>query len=146
MNFFLGSVSYQYGFCRKSTFWFIIILQVITIFSLSGFANADNSSPFTSVPINPEWTSYNNNQLFNNQTPYGGVMPLPFDTSQISAREIGVTKAEDLPSSFDLRTIGQVTSVKDQKPFGTCWAFGALGSLESYLLPTDNHDFSEKIW
>ena len=38
-----------------------------------------------------------------------------------------------LPSSYDLRTLGYVTPVKNQNPYGTCWAFGSLGALESAL-------------
>lgn len=40
-------------------------------------------------------------------------------------------KAEDLPSSFDSRESGVVTSIKDQGVTGSCWAFGALKSLEA---------------
>lgn len=47
------------------------------------------------------------------------------------------------PPAYDLRTKGKVSSVKDQSPFGTCWAFAALGSLESNLLPDEVWDFSE---
>ena len=39
------------------------------------------------------------------------------------------------PSSFDLRGAGKVSPVRDQSPYGTCWTFAALGSLESCLLP-----------
>jgi C1A family cysteine protease len=47
------------------------------------------------------------------------------------------------PSSFDLRTLGRVSPVKDQRPLGTCWAFAAYGSMESCLLPGELRDFSE---
>jgi C1A family cysteine protease len=52
-----------------------------------------------------------------------------------------------LPSSFgatfDLRPLGRVSPVKDQDPYATCWAFAALGALESRLLPAEHWDFSE---
>ncbi|MGN0151440.1 MAG: lectin like domain-containing protein [Wujia sp.] len=39
-----------------------------------------------------------------------------------------------IPSSYDSRDAGYVTSVKDQQPYGTCWAFSALGAGEASLL------------
>jgi C1A family cysteine protease len=47
------------------------------------------------------------------------------------------------PATYDLRTLGKVTSVKNQNPYGTCWAFASCGSLESCLLPGETQDFSE---
>jgi C1A family cysteine protease len=38
-----------------------------------------------------------------------------------------------LPAVYDLRALGRVTAVRDQGNCGDCWAFGALGSLESWL-------------
>lgn len=41
---------------------------------------------------------------------------------------------DDLPTRFDLRDQGAVTSVKFQNPWGSCWTFGTLASLESNVL------------
>jgi len=51
--------------------------------------------------------------------------------------------AEIFPATYDLRTLGKVSPVERQAPCGTCWTFGALGALESYLLPNSTTQFSE---
>lgn len=63
------------------------------------------------LPLAPDWLEYT----------YGADTPSMFGES-------------DLPASFDLRAEGMATGVKDQTPFNACWAFGALGSLESNAL------------
>jgi C1A family cysteine protease len=72
-----------------------------------------------------------------------GLLPDPVDLSY--ARALTRTRALDgaYPASFDLRATGKVTSVKNQNPYGTCWTFASLGSLESCLMPGQNLDFSE---
>ncbi|HVN73244.1 MAG TPA: lectin like domain-containing protein, partial [Methanoregula sp.] len=47
------------------------------------------------------------------------------------------------PSSYDLRTLGKVSPVKDQGGSGSCWAFASISSLESSFLPGESWDFSE---
>jgi len=50
------------------------------------------------------------------------------------------------PSRYDLRDYGDVTTVKNQGGYGTCWAFATFASLESSLLKASNTwtDFSER--
>ena len=50
---------------------------------------------------------------------------------------------EVIPTSYDLRALGKITTVKDQESYGACWSFATLGSLESSLLPGESWDLSE---
>ncbi len=79
------------------------------------------------------------------------------DTSYFEPDETEMRSlAEEMPASFDLRTVGagRVTPVKLQNPFGTCWGFSVIAAAESSILskyaaygqelaPTDL-DLSEK--
>ena len=75
-----------------------------------------------------------------------GLIPPPLDLSHIRASEsrlIPLLMQEHLPAVYDLRSQGKVTPVKAQGRTGSCWAFSAIASLESYLLPGETRDFSE---
>ena len=41
---------------------------------------------------------------------------------------------DTLPSSYDSRNYNYVTSVKNQNPYGSCWAHAAMASVESYMI------------
>lgn len=83
-----------------------------------------------------------------------GVIDSPASVRQVLQAErpqaqSGLSRAvSSLPSSYDARNYGMVTSVKNQDQFGTCWAFGAVASAECSILKqgfetTDSLDLSE---
>ncbi|XP_050296022.1 procathepsin L-like [Anthonomus grandis grandis] len=60
-----------------------------------------------------------------------------FQKRDLSSRSNRTTR--QVPAYVDWRNTGAVTSVKDQKDCASCWAFSAVGSLESqYFLRTGN--------
>jgi C1A family cysteine protease len=93
-----------------------------------------------------------------------GYIPSPVDLSHLKgvkvswaavetqAAEEGMDLTEEtadiqvngLPATYDLRALDRVTGVRDQGSCGACWAFATYGSLESFLLPSQTWDFSEK--
>lgn len=97
------------------------------------------------APENPKFTRYLNNKNYTQSAPsqseyQTGFVPTPVDLSHLSDVSAGHVSA---PAYYDLRTLNRVTDVRDQGHEGTCWAFATYASLESYLLPEENRDFSE---
>ena len=77
----------------------------------------------------------------------------PEDLSDDIDSDIGEKSENDslskvsLPSNYDARSHGQVSPVRNQGQYSTCWAFAMIGSLESSLLSQhimSNPDLSEK--
>ena len=46
----------------------------------------------------------------------------------------GASTQSTLPSAYDSREYGYITSVKNQNPYGSCWAHAAMASVESYMI------------
>jgi C1A family cysteine protease len=98
------------------------------------------------MPVYSQNVSITGNQTNEKKYATGYIVPFPNDPSIKNKGEqitvSGYQPLTSLPSIYDLRP-NKVTSVKNQNPAGTCWAFATYGSLESYLMPNENWDFSE---
>ncbi|MBU4201425.1 MAG: hypothetical protein KKG09_10500 [Verrucomicrobia bacterium] len=112
-------------------------------------------------PLNPEFLQYQEQlrtKTLTTRTADGhglGYIPAPFKLPQPAASlpvpqgktqappEASPRRVKALPSSYDLRTYGKMSSVQDQGAEGNCWTFATFGSLESCLLTAESWDFSE---
>ena len=85
---------------------------------------------------------YGNDTLFLNDTNYPTTIKEKGMEIELINNTINVT---NLPSHYDSRDWGWVSSVKDQGEMGSCWTFGNCGALESTLLKETGieYDFSE---
>lgn len=55
------------------------------------------------------------------------------EVDRVHNDEEEIAFANTLPSAYDARDNGWITSVKNQNPFGTCWAFSSINLLEASL-------------
>ncbi len=83
-----------------------------------------------------------NDTVFLNDTDY--ITLVDEIGAQITLNKSNIT-IKDLPSKFDARDYGWVSSVKNQGNMGACWTFGTCGALEAALLKATGieYDFSE---
>jgi len=95
------------------------------------------------APRNPDFMAYRKDLP---KTSYG-YRPPPVDLSHLDQLPVkGLPTPRALPSSFDWRDSGNVTSVKNQNPCGNCWIFGTTTVLESAVLINESveYDLSEQ--
>jgi C1A family cysteine protease len=101
------------------------------------------------APVNPHFTQYMLNQrlrLVQGLSEDGhalSYLPSPLKLPSVKPTKVLTETADTLPATFDLRTVGGVTPVKDQGSCGSCWAFAVYGSLESFLKYQNN---AHKTW
>ncbi len=97
-------------------------------------------------PLNPAFVAYQHrlrtmspNATFRGLVP-ASVDPQPWTKAALPLGPLALGSSYD--PTYDLRTLGRVTPIRDQNPLNICWVFASLGSLESSLLPSDPEDFS----
>ena len=96
--------------------------------------------------VNPEFLKYKAALQGKASGHPTGLRPSPLNLSHVAPPKLSALKSKAaLPSSFSLVDLGYVTPVRDQDPYGTCWAFASFGSMESELLKKNigNYDLSE---
>lgn len=118
------------------------------VFFLSSGIFAEEDQIVIPAPVNEEFLKYLKEPSLDKWRKYSddgyplGLIPSPHDISYF--KDLPLVKLENLPASYDLRTKGKLTSIKNQGYCGSCWAFATYGSLESFLRPSETWDFSEQ--
>ena len=115
---------------RRTTF-FALPLLAVSLFCTPAIALSSRSAPLA-----PEFLESRGH------TSAGGAgttgyRPGPLDLSHIAGKRVfgkTLSRTATFPVSFDLRSLGRVTPVRDQEMAGTCWAHAALASIESNIL------------
>ena len=133
---------------RQARWSWMAVLCALALVPLTGASPALASRGLGGVaPLNPafvQWDAAGEGRrgVDGSGVRLPGLIPDPSDPSGVG-RGVLAPRGVAYPATFDLRDEGHVTAVKDQSPFGTCWAFAAVSALESALLPGDTLDVSE---
>jgi len=119
-----------------------LIISIFIILLSFGVAQAGD---FGTAPINPEFLQYveqmeeEQDLLTPSSSQYAcGYVPSPLDFSHLVKPEPSLSASGTFPARYDLRDLGYVTPVRNQDPYGTCWAHSAFAAIESNLLKNGN--------
>ena len=132
-----------------------LILTIVAVITLMPFAAFDllcQSDKHTIAPVNPDYLKYleqkNDGTLKTRSSDgYGlGYIPAVIEPDFSDYYRNAPPRSTTFVSVYDLRTLGLVTSVKDQLIDGPCWAFACIGSIESNWLKNGygTYDLSER--
>ena len=122
-----------------------VLLEIINSTISDNYANVNSTENSTVYNINGIYDCENSIFENNSVKTVKSDLLLCLEDQLIVSDSVDVNLIGVLPSSYDLRDLGLVTSVKNQSPGGDCWAFAIYAALESYLLKNEciAYDFSE---
>lgn len=131
-----------------------IVVALLSVMALVGgylILRAQNGSDLPEqASINPNFLKFMDDfrsGRWKNTTDDGiplGYIPAPVRQGPVGAGLVPTISALALPVTYDLRTSGRVTPVRNQASCGSCWTFAALASLESFLMPGEPRNFAEQ--
>jgi len=125
--------------------WSMVALVIIAVVlqGSGGRVDAGVVQPQLAAP-SPEFLHYEASAQSGDGAGDLGLVPSPVDWSYLNGEHVTwLGGVAPLPVSYDLRTQGRMTAVRDQGTSGACWTFATYGSLESNMMPAETLDFSE---
>jgi C1A family cysteine protease len=120
--------------------FFTPFISISFLLLCGGFSLLSQSTgpraPLREAPLNPAY--------LNPPVEHFGLIPQPMDISHLQAQPLREIVAA--PPAWDWRNFDGVSPAKNQGGCGSCWAFAAIGALESTVLIDSSklYDFSEE--
>ena len=132
--------------------WCLILILALTVGISAPFIKntrnivvAQDSNNLRIAPLNPEFLNFLKDPP---EVSYGYIPPT-VDLGHLKNIPVQMKQpltSLSLPSNFDWRTQGKVTSIKDQMICNACWIFSITSVLESAVMVNEDqeYDFSEQ--
>ncbi|MBR0151193.1 MAG: putative Ig domain-containing protein [Synergistaceae bacterium] len=124
----------------------LVALSVLSCALLVQAAHSANVPGDKPAPLNPEFLKWQPLPESVRALPGGksyatGHIPSPIDRSHLkdnppvlrnpNAKHPQSVKDTAIPAKYDMREHNRLPAVRNQNPWGACWAFASIGSLES---------------